>query len=292
MSEYPISNSSESFIKRNLATIITLVLITALFLAFFWSSVVISIKPGEVGVLYRRFGQGTVTDMTYPEGITLIFPWNIMYIYDTRIQQHPHSMVALTKEGLKVELAISIRYYPELETVGILHQRVGPDYLNKIVVPEVESNIRVQIGQLTIDQMYSPDPELLQLMVNETMDQLEKNYITIQGVVITRITLPQSIETVMEKKIESKELADTYTYRLEVEKLEANRKLIEAEGIKAFNETINKSLTMDILKWQGIQATIALSNSDNSKVVVIGNSSKEMPIILGGESDSPKQQAK
>lgn len=284
-----MSNSSESFIKRNLATIITLVLIAALFLAFFWSSVVISVKSGEVGVLYRRFGQGTVTDMTYPEGITLILPWNIMYIYDTRIQQHPHSMIALTKEGLKVELEISIRYYPELETVGILHQRIGPDYLNKIVIPEVESNIRVQVGQLKIDQMYSPDPELLQLMVNDTMDQLEKNYITIQGVVITRITLPKSIETVMEKKIESKELADTYEYRIEVEKLEAKRKLIEAEGIKAFNETINKSLTMDILKWQGIQATVALSNSNNSKVVVIGNSSKEMPIILGGESDSSKR---
>ncbi|WP_161990629.1 prohibitin family protein [Candidatus Methylobacter oryzae] len=287
-----MSNSPEPFIKRNLATIITLVLITVLFLAFFWSSVVISIKSGEVGVLYRRFGQGTVTDMTYPEGITLIFPWNIMYIYDTRIQQHPHNMVALTKEGLKVELEISIRYYPELETVGILHQRVGPDYLNKIVIPEVESNIRVQVGQLTIDQMYSPDPALLQLMVNDTMDQLEKNYITIQGVVITRITLPQSIETVMENKIESKELADTYEYRIEVEKLEAKRKLIEAEGIKAFNETINKSLTTDILKWQGIQATVALSNSDNSKIVVIGNGSKEMPIILGGESDSSKHQAK
>ncbi len=212
-----------------------------------------------------------------------------MYIYDTRIQQYQHSMVALTKEGLKVELEISIRYYPELETIGILHQRIGPDYLYKVVVPEVESDIRVQVGHLDINSMYSPDPALLQVMVNDTMDQLEKNYITIQDVVITRITLPKSIETVMEKKIEYKELAEAYQYRIEGEKLEAKRKLIEADGIRAYNETISKSMTSDILKWQGIQATVALSNSNNSKVIVLGNSSKEMPIILGGESDAPKR---
>ncbi|MGZ5007724.1 MAG: prohibitin family protein [Methylobacter sp.] len=284
-----MDHSSDSFITRNLPTVITLVMIIVLFLAFFWSYVFISIKPGEVGVLYRRFGQGTVTDKTYPEGITLILPWNIMYIYDTRIQQYPHSMVALTKEGLKVELEISIRYYPELETIGILHQRIGPDYLHKVVIPEVESNIRVQVGHLDINNMYSPDPALLQLMVNETMDQLEKNYITIQDVVITRITLPKSIETVMEKKIEYKELAEAYQYRIEGEKLEAKRKLIEADGIKAYNETISKSMTSDILKWQGIQATTAISNSNNSKIILIGNNSKEMPIILGGESDAPKR---
>lgn len=274
---------------RNLPTIITLLMIIALFLTFFWSYVFISIKPGEVGVLYRRFGQGTVTDYTYKEGLTLILPWNIMYIYDTRVQQYQHSMVALTKEGLKVDLEISIRYYPELETVGVLHQRVGPDYLQKIVIPEVESNIRVQVGHLDINDMYSPDLALLQDMVNYTMSQLEKNYITIQDVVITRITLPKSIETVMEKKIEYKELAEAYQYRIEGEKLEAKRKLIEADGIRTYNETISKSMTSDILKWQGIQATVAISNSNNSKVVVIGNSSKEMPIILGGESDAPKR---
>jgi regulator of protease activity HflC (stomatin/prohibitin superfamily) len=263
-------------------------MIIALFLTFFWSYVFITIKSGEVGVLYRRFGQGTVVDTPYKEGLTLILPWNIMYIYDTRVQQHQHSMVALTKEGLKIELEISIRYYPEIEAVGVLHQRVGPDYLQKIVIPEVESNIRVQVGHLDINRVYSPDPALLQDMVNDTMGQLEKNYITIQDVVITRITLPKQIETVMEKKIEYKVLTEAYQYRIEGEKLEANRKLIESDGIRKYNETIGKSMTPDILKWQGIQATVAISNSNNSKVVVLGNSSKEMPIILGGDSDSPK----
>lgn len=283
-----MKNTSEPFISRYLATFITLFLIFLLLLAFFWSYIVITIKPGEVGVLFKRFGQGTVVDTVYQEGLTIIFPWNIMYKYDTRVQQHQYTMTSLTKEGLKVEMEISIRYYPELETVGVLHQRVGPDYLEKIVIPEVASNVREQVGHLGIEDLYTPDPAILQNIVNRTIDQMERNYITIQDVAILRITLPKSIEEIIEKKLEYKELAQTYQYRLEGEKLEAERKLTEAKGIEAFNETIGKSITPDILKWQGIQATLSLATSNNSKVVVIGNNSKEMPIILGGDSEVSK----
>lgn len=274
---------------RSLPTIITIIMIIVLFIAFFWTYIFITIKPGEVGVLFRRFGQGTVVDTVYQEGLTVIYPWNIMYVYDTRVQQHQHNMMALTKEGLKVEMEISIRYYPELGTVGVLHQRVGPDYLQKIVIPEVESNIRVQVGHLDINEIYTPDPAILQDMVSDTIEQMEQNYISIQDVVILRITLPKPIETAIEKKIEYKELAEAYKYRLDGEKLESKRKLIEAEGIQSYNATISQSITPDILKWQGIQATVAIANSNNSKVVIIGNNSKEMPIILGGESEPAKR---
>ncbi len=283
-----MKNTSEPFISRYLASIITILLTLLLLLAFFWTNIVITIRPGEVGVLFKRFGQGTVVDIVYQEGLIIIFPWNIMYKYDTRVQQHQYTMTTLTKEGLKVELEISIRYYPELETVGVLHQRIGPDYLEKIVIPEVASNVREQVGHLGVEDLYTPDPAILQEIVNRTIDQMERNYITIQDVAILHITLPKSIELIIEKKLEYKEIAQTYQYRLEGEKLEAERKLTEAKGIQSFNETVAKSLTPDILKWQGIQATVALSSSNNSKIVVIGNNSKEMPIILGGDSDVSK----
>lgn len=280
----------EKFFSRHLVTIITLLLISAIFLAYFWTNIVITIRPGEVGVLFNRFGKGTVVDRVYQEGLYIIFPWNIMYKYDTRVQQYRYTMSSLTKEGLKIDMDVSIRYYPELETVGVLHQRIGPDYLEKIIIPEVASNIREQVGHLGVEDIYKPDPAMLQDIVNRTIDQMERNYITIQDVAIMRISLPKSIEEIIEKKLEYKELAQTYQYRLQGEKLEAERKLTEAKGIQAFNETVGKSLTSDILKWQGIQATVALSNSNNSKIVVIGNNSKEMPIILGGDSEATKRQ--
>jgi regulator of protease activity HflC (stomatin/prohibitin superfamily) len=259
-----------------------------LLLVFFWSYIVITIKPGEVGVLFKRFGQGTVVDTLYQEGLTIIFPWNIMYKYDTRVQQHPYKMSTLTKEGLKVDMDISIRYYPELETVGVLHQRIGPDYLEKIVVPEVASNVREQVGHLGIEDLYTPDPTILQEIVNMTIDEMERNYITIQDVAILKITLPDTIEQAVQKKMENKVLVQTYQYRLESERLEGERKLTEARGIQAFNDIVGKSITPEILKYQGIQATVALSTSNNSKIVVIGNNSKEMPIILSGDAEASK----
>jgi regulator of protease activity HflC (stomatin/prohibitin superfamily) len=212
-----------------------------------------------------------------------------MYLYDTRVQQNEHEMEALTQEGLKVQLRISTRYYPELTTVGVLHQRVGPDYVEKVVIPEVESNIRVQIGHLKINEIFTPDTVLIQKLVNDTIEKMEHNYITIQDINILSVTLPTSVQNAIEKKIEYKELAEAYEYRIKGELLEAQRKEIEAKGIKIYNETISQSLTPDILKWQGIQATVSLSTSNNSKIIVIGNNSKEMPIILGGESEVAKK---
>ncbi len=283
-----MKRSSDALMTRYVALIITMVLMLGLLLVFFWSYIVITIKPGEVGVLFKRFGQGTVVDTLYQEGLTIIFPWNIMYKYDTRVQQHPYKMSTLTKEGLKVDMDISIRYYPELETVGVLHQRIGPDYLEKIVVPEVASNVREQVGHLGIEDLYTPDPTILQEIVNRTIDEMERNYITIQDVAILKITLPDTIEQAVQKKMENKVLVQTYQYRLESERLEGERKLTEARGIHAFNDIVGKSTTPAILKYQGIQATVALSTSNNSKIVVIGNNSKEMPIILSGDAEASK----
>jgi len=243
----------------------------------------ITIKPGEVGILFKRFGQGTVVDHVYPEGLNIIFPWNKMYIYDTRVQQNKHNMTVLTKEGLKVNILVSIRYYPELNTVGVLHKRVGPDYVDRVVIPEVESIIRIQAGHLNVDELYTPDSAVLQKMVNDAIEQMEKNYITIQDVILVRMVLPKPIEQAIESKIEHKELAEGYQYRIQAEKLEAERKEIEANGINTYNQIVKQSISKEILQWQGIKATLALSISDNSKVVVIGNNAKEMPIILGGE---------
>jgi len=283
-----MKRSSDALMTRYVALIITMVLMLGLLLVFFWSYIVITIKPGEVGVLFKRFGQGTVVDTLYQEGLTIIFPWNIMYKYDTRVQQHPYKMSTLTKEGLKVDMDISIRFYPELETVGVLHQRIGPDYLEKIVVPEVASNVREQVGHLGIEDLYTPDPTILQEIVNGTIDEMERNYITIQDVAILKITLPDTIENAIQKKMENKVLVQTYQYRLESERLEGERKLTEARGIQAFNDIVGKSITPEILKYQGIQATVALSTSNNSKIVVIGNNSKEMPIILSGDAEASK----
>ncbi len=270
--------------KHFLPAVITSTIIILLIVVYFYSSIFITIKAGEAGVLYRRFAGGTVTDHIYKEGFHVIFPWNSMAIYNTRVQQQSHSLSALTEEGLKIELVISIRYYPEGDSVGILHQKVGPDYLEKIVIPEVDNTLRLYIGKTPINEVYSSKGESLHNIIVEAESEVEKNYIVIQDVILQQVVLPEKVEAAIEAKIEQKQLSEAYEYKLAREAQEAKRKKIEADGIYDYNTKINQSLTKDILKWKGIQATQALAESGNAKIVVIGNGGNQLPIILGGES--------
>ncbi|TAL46866.1 MAG: prohibitin family protein, partial [Methylovulum sp.] len=135
---------------RYLPALITSTIVALLLLMYFQPLIFITIKSGEEGVLYRRFAGGTVTDQTYKEGFHIVYPWNKMTIYNIRVQQKSFSFFVLTAEGLKIELLLSVRYYPRRDALGILHQQIGPDYVEKIVFPEVENTLRVLVGKLAL----------------------------------------------------------------------------------------------------------------------------------------------
>ncbi|MDT4332332.1 prohibitin family protein [Methylomonas sp. MED-D] len=270
--------------KRFLPAVITSTIIVLLVVAYFYQTMFITIKAGEAGVLYKRFAGGTVTDRVYKEGFHIIFPWNSMAIYNTRVQQQGHSLSVLTQEGLRIELIVSIRYYPERDSVGILHQKIGPDYLEKIVIPEVDHTLRVHAGKTSVSDIYTTKGESLHNIIVQAASEVEKNYIYIQDVVLQQVILPKQVEDAIEAKIEQKQLSEAYQYKLARETQEAERKKIEADGIYNYNTRISQSLNNDVLKWKGIEATRALAESNNAKTVIIGNGGNQLPIIIGGES--------
>jgi regulator of protease activity HflC (stomatin/prohibitin superfamily) len=112
--------------------------------------------------------------------------------------------------------------------------------------------------------------------------------IRIENILIREIVLPEKVSEAIQDKVEQMHLADAYVYRLEREVQEAERKAIEARGIRRFQEEINGSITNEFLRWKGIDATLQLAKSNNAKVVVIGAGDEGLPIILGG-LDSPAQ---
>ncbi len=277
--------------KRYLPTISTVILFTLVILlivVYFCKSIFITINAGEAGVLYKRFSGGTVTDIVYKEGFHIIFPWDSMTIYDTRVQQKSYSLYVLTAEGLRIQLLVSIRYFPERAAVAVLHQKVGPDYLEKVVVPEIDGTLRQSAGKMSLDDIYMSKGSSLYGILTQAIFKIEKNYITIQDVVVRQVILPKPVEAAIENKVEQKQLSEAYEYKLDREKHEADRKIIEAEGIYQYNTKVSKSLSKDILKWKGIQATQALAESNNAKIVVIGSGGGQLPIILGGEAGKEK----
>jgi regulator of protease activity HflC (stomatin/prohibitin superfamily) len=249
---------------RYLPPVITATIVILLILVFFQPLIFITINAGSEGVLYRRFAGGTVTDRTYKEGFHIVAPWNKMTIYDTRIQHKSYSLFVLTSEGLKTELDLSVLYYPRRNALGILHKEIGPDYLESVVIPVLNNTLRTLSGKITLDDLYTSKNTPIQSLITKSIAEIERHYVVIENVVIRQIILPKKLEVAIETKMEQKQLA------------------IAAESTQLYNILIAKSLTPDVLKWKGIQATQALSESKNSKVVVVGNGGNQLPIILGG----------
>ncbi|MBN2009494.1 prohibitin family protein [candidate division KSB1 bacterium] len=265
-------------LKRSAQTIIVVTLIVLIICLVLWQRVVISIGSGEAGVLWQRFN-GTVIDRYFDEGIHIISPLDKMYIYNIRNQEVKDSLDVLSVNGLTIHLYLSVRYHPHVDILPILHKEVGPDYVQVVVLPEIEAVVRTIIGQYKPEELYTAQKAIAEQLYSESFKQVEERYIALDDILIKRIRLPEKIKVAIESKLEQQQLAQEYEFRLLREQKEAMRKKVEADGIAVFS----KCLSDQVLKWHGIKATEELAKSPNSKIIVIGSGSKEMPIILGGQ---------
>ncbi len=275
------NNRRKIFMRQHILSLISLGLLLCLIIAFFYDRSVISIHSGEFGVLWRRLGAGTVIDRVYGEGMHVILPINKMYIYTIRKQQITESIDVLTFDGLTVRVKYSARYYLDKDTLPMLHQRVGPDFVNVVVRPEVRSVVRTLFGQFKPEDIYTSQLAI-QVRVSElSKTRLASRFVTLDDVPIESITLPQKISEAIEAKMAQQQREGEYVYRLSIAKKEAQRLEIEAKGAQFYNDTVNSSLTPSVLKWHGIQATQELAKSPNAKTVVIGAGDSGLPLILG-----------
>ncbi|WP_346910491.1 prohibitin family protein [uncultured Roseibium sp.] len=251
-------------------------------LALIWNRVVITVQSGEAGVLYR-WVSGTEMNRIYGEGLHIIWPWNRMYIYNVRLQTKERNYTMLTQGGLPIDLQIAVRYRPDLRLLPLLHVTVGPEYLDKIVFPETEAVLRRAVGQYTPEQVYTSKRGFLESIVVSSLTNVEDRYVIVDDVLVRSVELPPAVRLAVERKLTLSEEEKAYKYRLGIEHKEAERKAIEAEGIKKYQDIIKQSLTEDLLRWQGVQATKELSTSPNSKTVIIGSGKDGLPLILGSD---------
>lgn len=270
-----------AFLRRQFPYLAVLGFMLTFLVIFFFDRMVVSIHSGESGILWRRLGGGTVIHTVYREGLHIIFPFNRMYVYNLRKQRIADSIDVLTVDGLTVHVEYSVRYYPNADLVPLLHQTVGPDYLEVVVRPEVRSVIRTIFGQYKPEEIYTSQKAIQERIAVLSRTRMEARFVSVDDVPIERISLPPTIARAIETKLAQQQLDGEYVYRLAVATKEAERKLIEGKGQKAYNELVNSSLTPAMLQWQGIMATEALAKSPNAKVVVVGAGKSGLPLILG-----------
>lgn len=273
-------------------------IIVVLFLiALLWRSIFITIPPGSVGVHWLRFFNGTQLDTYFGEGTKIIFPWDRVYVYDTRLKRIDATVVALSAEGLEISTQVNVLYEVQPEQAPYLHANVGPDFESQFVIPVVATAVREQIAvavdlsDLSSDLTSGIETSILEsiqtkLDTSSTRMVDGESYVHVIDFNIAQMKLPVSVNAAIEAKEAAKQSLFRYKYTLEEAQLEAQRREIEAQGIRKFQEIVTPAISDSFLRWRGIEATLALAQSPNSKIVVIGGSDG-LPLILDGRTDTP-----
>lgn len=268
--------------NKQFSSLLIVVIIGVIVLIFFGSSMFYTLQPGDRAIIFRQFTTGLDKDNIFEPGFHVIAPWNDLHIYNVKEQKSEETMDVLDKNGLSINIDISVRFNPIYDKIGWLHEVFGTNYINQLVIPEVRSSVRQVAGRYTAEEIYSTKrSEVERSIIEETTIILEKNFIQMRALLIRSIGLPSEIKNAIESKLKQEQEALAYKFRLDREQSEAERKKIEAQGISNYNEIINRSLTDKILTQRGIEATIQLANSNNTKVIVIGASKEGLPLILG-----------
>ena len=262
------------------------IIVGVIILIIFISKSTTTINSGEVGVLYKTFGGGVVTEeMPLGEGFHIVAPWNKVFVYNVRQQELlEREMSVLSSNGLEIKLDASVLYQPTAATVGFLHQTRGQDYLSSVIIPAVRSATRSVVGRYTPEQLYSTKRDAIQSEIfEETKKIVEPQYVQLNSILVRDVALPATIKTAIESKLKQEQESLEYEFRLITAAKEAEKQIIEAKGKADANRILSASLNDQILQDKGIEATIKLSESTNSKVIVIGGGKSGMPIILGNQ---------
>jgi len=193
-------------------------------------------------------------------------------------------MQVLSSNGLEISLDVSVLYQPKIDKLGLLHQTKGEDYLDIVIIPEIRAVARSVVGRYTPEQLYSTKRDAIQNEIyEETSKKVAPQHVQINAVLVRDVTLPPTIKDAIERKLKQEQESLEYEFRLTKATKEAERQRIDAEGKATANKILSASLTDKILQEKGIEATLELAKSPNSKVVIVGSGDSGMPLILGNQ---------
>jgi regulator of protease activity HflC (stomatin/prohibitin superfamily) len=245
------------------------------------SSIFYKVGPSERAVIFYPWGQGLDKETIIESGTHLKAPWNDEIIYEISEMSSEENMDINDKNGLPIHVDVTVRYFPMPDKIGYIHEKFTKEYAARLVIPEVRSVARQVMARYTAEEIYSTKRAEVEVTIKfETEKILNANYVNATAVLIRSIKLPEQIRIAIESKLQQQQEAFAYQYRLDKEKSEAERKRIAAEGEARANNIVNSSLSDKLLKMRGIEATLELAKSPNTKVIVIGSGGDGMPLIL------------
>jgi prohibitin 1 len=254
--------------------------IAAFLLVILFFSAVTKVGTGHVGVL-TLFGK-VQSGETLGEGIHLINPMKTNNELSIQTQTLKESASVPSSEGLMMSLDTSLIYHLNPDRAAEVFQKIGADYENVVVEPTLRSAIREATASHTANALYTGEREMVAKQIyDQVTTQLNQRGLIVENVLLRDIQLPATLKASIEAKQQAEQEALAMNFRLQKETQEAQRKRIEAAGVRDFQQIVAQGITPSLLEWKGIEATENLAKSPNSKVVVIGNNKNGLPLILG-----------
>src|SRR6201997_4081967 len=265
-------------IGRGLMRLIGLGILAFVLVILLFASVT-RVDTGHIGVL-TLFGR--VTGETLGEGIHLINPLKTNNEMSVQTQTIKESASVPSSEGLMMALDTSLIFHLNPDRAAEVFQKIGADYQDKVVENQLRSAIRESTASHTANALYTGEREIVAKQIQERISEdLAKRGITVEAVLLRDIQLPATLKASIEAKQQAEQEALAMNFRLQKETQEAQRKRIEAAGVRDFQQIVAQGITPSLLEWKGIEATETLAKSPNTKVVVVGNSKNGLPLILG-----------
>jgi regulator of protease activity HflC (stomatin/prohibitin superfamily) len=237
------------------------------------------VYQGNVGV---KRTVGKIKKKPLDPGLKFFFP------IATRVIQVPVRTVNLevnlnlpSKEGLNVNADISILYHIDGAAATSIIETIGRDYEQSLILPVFRAAAADVTARYMAKDMHTGNRLEIEKVIQERMMGLlgERGFV-IEAVLMKSIILPQGLARAIEEKLEAEQDAQRMEFILLRERQEAQRRLIEAEGIRDANKTITEGLTPGIIQYKSIEAFKDLSKSPNAKVIITDG---QAPLLIGGE---------
>lgn len=266
--------------SRRILHLIPLLLIVAFFSGVMGCGT--QVDSGHRGVFYAKFGAGTEFGKIYHEGFNFHMPWNKIFVYKIQLHESKENLTVLSSDGATIRMEVSVLYRPQASKLDSLQATIGRNYYDVSIAPMLRGISRSIAGRYKPEEIYSTKREEMALaMVSELREAVKDKFVDIENVLVRDVQIPAKISEAINFKLAADQEAQKMDFTIAKERKEAERKKIEAQGIAEFQKIVSSGITTSLLKWKGIEATLKIAESPNTKVVIIGNDAGSLPIILG-----------
>jgi regulator of protease activity HflC (stomatin/prohibitin superfamily) len=261
----------------------------------FVASLITIIPAGHVGVPVVL---GNVSDNALEQGLNLKHPFANIVKFSVRVQTYTMAsaeggmsdpITALSSDGMRMPLDVTIAYRLVGADAPWVYEKLGSNYQHKIIRTAARTAVREAVSKFTSQEAYATKrEELATVMESQLRTRLqallkqqgfEGQAILIEQVMLRNVDLPPRVKDAIEEKLSAEQEALKMAFVLDRERQEAERKRIEASGIRDFQAIVREGIDDELLRWKGIEATKELAESPNAKIVIVGGKDG-LPLIL------------